>query len=87
MSETFLARIKIGSPISQDHGFFIWPDCREIDADADTVFTCTEINGYVECRAHGFGMLGKPIAERAYGNGSIFVSYIEYLEPLPEQGK
>lgn len=64
-------RIKPGTPISHDFGFFLWPETRNIDpADVDTIFT---VRAYLDSKcvdltADNFGARDK------YGNGCITVS-------------
>jgi hypothetical protein len=80
----FKARIRLGAPIGHDFGYFKWPECKGTGggewkaADPDMWFEC-EIMGddRYECCAPGYG-------EKPYGNGSLFVYGLKWLDVLPE---
>jgi len=89
-------RIKIGSPIFQDHHFLKWPEClppeseykgeeyQYITKHPDTIFDIKKDNTSWVCIADGYGALGN------YGNGSIYVNdekFIEFITPIDIQAE
>lgn len=77
---TFKARIKRGTAIFHDHGFFRWPDSKgdgKRVADADMEFDCQHDGGdSFSLTAPGYGILGM---KDQYGNGSVGVKGIAGL--------
>lgn len=84
---SFRARIKPGAPIGLDFRYYSWPDCmnpRGIETiDPDMEFTCKKMWGgrdTYEARAFGFG--GKCGDADSYGNGTIFVEGLKWLDVI-----
>lgn len=72
-------RIKIGTRVSHDMGFFVWPKCKPPLSEykgenwkaetkfPDAVFKARWNGFYWDCKRKGYG------GKKEYGNGSIFV--------------
>lgn len=80
--ETFKCRIKRGTAIFHDHGFFRWPECKApggkwIADDPDMEFDCSQFGqDNFDLTAPGYGVLGM---KGQYGNGGICVKSLEGL--------
>jgi len=79
-------RIKPGAVISQDHGFFRWPNCYPPESEypgeeyrcaaknPDMEFSATWNGSFWNCKAPGYGEIGN------YGSGSILVRGYDNVE-------